>query len=226
MGNKYYLLIAAAGEGKRFGKDKLFLKIKGKTILEWSISNFKNIKFQKKVLILKKEKIKDEKIKKIFKDFLIVEGGGKRAISVYNGFNAISPEKNSYIIIHDGARPYAPKFLIKNLIKEAKNEKGVVPVLSSRDTIKRIENDYIKETIDRKGLFLVQTPYIFKASVLMDCYKQKKEKWENLTDESQLLELLEIPVKVIEGSPLNIKITYKEDFEIMKKILMLKYKDA
>lgn len=221
MGNKYYLLIAAAGESKRFGKDKLFLKINGKTILEWSTLNFKNIKFQKKVLILNKEKIKDEKIKKIFKDFLIVEGGEKRAISVYNGFKEITPEKNDYIIIHDGARPYVPKSLIKNLIKEAKNEEGVVPVLRLRDTIKRIENGYIKSTIDRKGLFLVQTPYIFKASVLMDCYKQKKEKWENLTDESQLLEAMKIPVKVIEGSPLNIKITFKEDFEIIKKILML-----
>lgn len=219
MGNKYYLLIAAAGEGKRFGKDKLFLKINGKTILEWSILNFKNIKFQKKVLILKKEKLKDEKIKKIFKDFLIVEGGEKRAISVYNGFKAISPDKNSYVIIHDGARPYVPKSLIKNLIKEVKNEKVIVPVLKIRDTIKKIENGYIKKTIDRKGLFLVQTPYIFKASALIDAYKQKKEKWENLTDESQLLEMLKIPVKVIEGSPLNIKITYREDFEIIKKIL-------
>lgn len=219
MGNKYYLLIAGAGEGKRFGKDKLFLKINGKTILEWSILNFKNIKFQKKVLILKKEKLKDEKIKKIFKDFLIVEGGEKRAISVYNGFKAISPDKNSYVIIHDGARPYVPKSLIKNLIKEVKNEEGIIPALRLRDTIKKVENGYIKKTIDRKGLFLVQTPYIFKASVLIDCYKQKKEKWENLTDESQLLEMLKIPVKVIEGSPLNIKITYREDFEIIKKIL-------
>lgn len=218
MGN-LYLIIAAGGKSERFGKDKLFIKLFGKTILEWSILNFKGIKFKRKAIVLNKERVNDEKIKKKFKDFLIVEGGEKRAISVYNGFKEIAPEENSILIIHDGARPFVPASLIKNLLKEIKKENGVVPVLKIRDSLKKIKKNYIKETIEREEIYAVQTPQIFKANFLYNAYEFEKKIWENFTDESQLLELLKIPVKVIEGSALNLKITYKEDLEILKKII-------
>lgn len=219
MENKYHLIITGAGESKRFGQDKLFLKISGKTLLEWTISNFNKINFEKKVLVLRKEKIKNINIRKNFKDFLIVEGGEKRAISVYNGFMALFPENEDFILIHDGARPFVSYKLIKNLMSEIKKESGVIPVLPVKETLKKINKNYIEKTVDREGIFSVQTPQIYKAETLKNAYKMKREIWENLTDESQLLEILKIPVKTIEGSPLNIKITYKEDLENLKFIL-------
>ncbi len=216
MGNKYYLIIAAAGKSKRFGEDKLFQRINKKTILELSISNFKDINFEKKVLVLSKEKIKDEKLKEKFKNFLTAEGGKKRAISVYKGFLKISPEENSYVIIHDGARPFVPISLIKNLLKEIKNEMAVIPVIPVKETLKKIKNNFVEKTIEREGLFFVQTPQIFKAKTLYEGYKLERKIWENLTDESQLLEILNIPIKTIIGSTFNIKITYKEDLKIIK----------
>jgi len=219
LGNKYYLIIAAGGKSERFGEDKLFQRINKKTILEFAISNFKGINFEKKVVVLNKEKIKDKKLKEKFEDFLFAEGGKKRAISVYNGFMKILPEENSYVIIHDGARPFVPKNLIKNLIKEIKNESGVIPVIPVKETLKKAKNNYIEKTIEREDIYFVQTPQIFKADILYKAYKMPKDKWEDLTDESQLLEILKIPVKIIEGSNLNIKITYKEDLKIIKDIL-------
>lgn len=216
MGNKYYLIIAAAGKSERFGEDKLFQRINKKTILELSISNFKDINFEKKVLVLNKEKIKDNKLEKKFKNFLIVKGGKKRAISVYKGFLKISPEENSYVIIHDGARPFVPPSLIKNLLKEIKNEFAVIPVIPVRETLKKVKNSFVEKTIEREGLFFVQTPQIFKAKTLYEAYKLERKTWENLTDESQLLEILNIPIKTIIGSTFNIKITYKEDLKIIK----------
>lgn len=219
MGNKYYLIIAASGKSERFGEDKLLYKINGKTILEWATINFKDIKFEKKILVLDKNKARDKKIKKKFDDFIIALGGEKRAISVFNGFVAASPEKKSYVIIHDGARPFVPKILIEKLIKEIKKEKGVVPVTPVKETIKKIKGTFIEKTLKREDVYFVQTPYIFKAETLYRAYEMPRKIWEDITDESQLLEILKIPVKTIEGSILNIKITYPEDLKILKAIL-------
>lgn len=221
MGNKYYLIIAAAGKSERFGEDKLFLKIYGKTLLQWSISNFDGIKFEKKILVLNKVRAKDDKIKKKFKDFIIVAGGEKRAISVFNGFVAASPEKKATVIIHDGARPFVPEGLVEKLIKEIRREKGIIPVTPARETIKKIKKNYIEKTLKREDIFFVQTPYAFKAEALYKAYGLPRKLWEDLTDESQLLEILKIPVKTIKGSNQNIKITYPEDLEIIKSILKL-----
>lgn len=219
MGNKFYLIIAASGKSERFGEDKLLYKINGKTILEWAVLNFKDLKFEKKILVLNTAKARDKKIIKKFKDFSIAQGGEKRAISVFNGFVAASPEKNSYVIIHDGARPFFPKILIEKLVKEIKKEKGVVPVTPVKETIKKCKRGFIEKTLKREDVFFVQTPYIFKAEVLYRAYKMPMKLWEDLTDESQLLEILKIPVKTIEGSSLNIKITYPEDLKILKSLL-------
>ncbi len=220
MGNNFHLIIAGAGESKRFGKDKLFLRVKGKRIIEWSFYNLLNlIKFDKIAIVLNPKKLKERNISKIFEKFIIVGGEEKRALSVYNGFLAISPKKNDFVVIHDGARPYVPKKLIKNLLKEIKKEKGVIPVTPVKETIKKLKNNYVYKTIKRESLFFVQTPQIFKAKFLYDAYNLPQEKWENLTDESQLFEILKVPVKTIEGSPLNIKLTFKEDIFLIKDIL-------
>jgi len=125
-------------------------------------------------------------------------------------------------LVHDGVRPVVPVSVIENCLKEAEKNgaaRGAVPV---KDTLKAVSRDnVIEQTIDRSGVWQAQTPQAAKVSLLKKAFADViKHKDFIATDEAALLENINIPIKVVEGSEKNIKITRPEDLILAKAILM------
>lgn len=152
-----------------------------------------------------------DKVKKI------VPGGKRRQDSVKNGLSYLRKHKG-VIIIHDGVRPLVSQALVNKGIKLCKKYKAVIFGLPIRDTVKKSKGNRIQCTVSRKNLFLVQTPQFFDARLIKNA-AEKASKTREYTDEAALLETLDIPVYLFQGQYNNIKITRKEDLQLIEKIV-------
>ncbi len=218
-------VIPAAGLSKRFGEgiNKPFLKLGGKPLIIWPLHILDSIPAIKEIIpVLKNEDMeygreifKRYRIKKIKK---IAVGGKERQDSVYNGLKLIE-EKNSIVVIHDGARPLIEKDLIESAIEEFFSQDkgadlfidGIIFAVPPKDTIKEAKNGIVKKTLKRDNLWSVQTPQIFHYKTIFSVYtKAIKERFYS-TDDAALVERYGGNVKVLMGSYRNIKITTPED---------------
>jgi 2-C-methyl-D-erythritol 4-phosphate cytidylyltransferase len=160
-----------------------------------------------------KRLLKKNRIKKI-KD--VVEGGSTRTQSVKNGLKILG--ETDYVLIHDGVRPFIKHEIITQAIKAAKRYGAAVTGLPLKSTIKRInpKNLEVEYTLRRNEIMEVQTPQVFKKDLIIRAYTKADDK--DAPDDAFLVECLKRPVKVIEGSCLNIKITTPEDLLLAQAI--------
>ena len=151
---------------------------------------------------------------------LITIGGKERYESVYRALLAMDreemkvPNRDGYVFIHDGARPFVDEGIIERTYEAVRKHRACVAGMPSKDTIKVVDADgFAKETPDRKTLWLVQTPQVFEAPLIKEAYfRLMKKECIQVTDDAMVVEqMLGIPVKLIEGSYENIKITTPED---------------
>ncbi len=213
-----FLILLAAGDSKRLKSitPKPFLKVNNKTLIEHSINAFKNFNQIKKTIFVYNEKNKKYLNKLHLKNIIKIKGGKTRQESAFKALNKIKKMNCKKVIIHDVARPFPPKILIKNLINKLKNNDAVIPVIKTNDATKRIYENIIFKNIQRNNLRFAQTPQGFTYKKL---YKKHKEN-ENLTfdDDSALFTKTEEKVLVINGSKKNFKVTDKEDLDIFKSL--------
>ncbi len=213
-----FLILLAAGDSKRVKSiiPKPFLKVNNKTLIEHSINAFKNFNQIKKTIFVYNEKNKKYLNKLHLKDIIKIKGGKSRQESAFKALNKIKKMNCKKVIIHDVARPFPPKILIKNLINKLKNNDAVIPVIKTNDATKRIYENIIFKNIQRNNLRFAQTPQGFTYKKL---YKKHKEN-ENLAfdDDSALFTKTEEKVLVINGSKKNFKVTDKEDLDIFKSL--------
>ena len=211
---KFSLIITAGGTSSRYGnKNKLLEKIGTKTVIEHSVEPFLNFCEISQIIISANISIIKD-LKKIFnnKNILIIEGGNTRQESVYKALQEVSEE---YVLIHDGARPLVTEKIIKNIISLVQKRDAVSVMTKTTDTIKEVdENGRIIKTIDRSKLYNTQTPQAFKTELIRKAHNKLKD--GNYTDDASMLETLEIPVYIAEGSYTNIKITSKSDLDFAK----------
>ncbi|MFA5271670.1 MAG: 2-C-methyl-D-erythritol 4-phosphate cytidylyltransferase [Candidatus Omnitrophota bacterium] len=211
------VVIVCAGKGKRLGQDKAVIKLKGKPLFFCAYELFENIKQIKQiVIVLRKEHFGEAR--RLIKDkrVMFCEGGRERKDSVLNGVLALD-ESINYVLIHDGARPFTPKNVILNIIKELRKFPAVVCAVKSKDTLKSISKGFATKTLDRNNIFLVQTPQGFKKDTIIKAYGKLKNRVK-VFDDAGALELMKGKVKIVEGSFSNIKITYPEDILLAKAI--------
>jgi 2-C-methyl-D-erythritol 4-phosphate cytidylyltransferase len=224
------IILLAAGKSTRFKNKvkKQFYKIKNKTLLEHNLDVFLPIKFVKQIVIVAaKEDLTyvDKIVKKYETDkIVIVKGGKERYESVYNAIQTIDTDKFKYIIIHDVARPLVSKKLINTCLNNIKNYDGVIPGIQTVDTVKIVNKKFeIEKTLNRDYVVLVQTPQVFKSDVAKHIYsKQVLNKWikkYKITDDAQLAELEGFKIKVVSGERKNLKITTKEDLNLLDYFL-------
>lgn len=148
----------------------------------------------------------------------IVAGGQTRSESVYNGLN-VTDKDTDIVLIHDGARPLITKELIQKAINLCEHEEAVVLGIPVAPTIKRVNDEdlSVKETLDRKDLWEIQTPQVFKRELLIQGYKEAQG--NHFTDDAALVEQLGIKIKILQGDHKNIKITTQEDLVIAEAFL-------
>lgn len=145
----------------------------------------------------------------------IVLGGERRQDSVRSGLDASKWDYDT-VVIHDGVRPFIETELIEKIIKAAKDHRAVITALPAKDTVKKVDQaGFVTETCERKDIWLVQTPQVFRFNDIMAAHERAiSEGWDDVTDDASLIERLGIPVKVIQGSEYNIKITTPHDMEL------------
>jgi 2-C-methyl-D-erythritol 4-phosphate cytidylyltransferase/2-C-methyl-D-erythritol 2,4-cyclodiphosphate synthase len=139
----------------------------------------------------------------------VTYGGATRQESVRLGLDLMAPHQPEWVLVHDGARPFLSQGLIQRVLDGLMLENAVVPGIPVTDTIKRIENDYVTETVDRTQLVRVQTPQGFYFSTLNDLHQ--KYRGMNFSDDAGLFEAANLPVLCVAGDEKNIKITKPGD---------------
>lgn len=222
-------VIVSAGSGKRLARgDKAVLNLAGKPLFYRALEVFCSVKAIKEiVLVLRKDNF--PLAKKFIsskgckgKRIILVEGGAKRADSVFKGLSALREETDN-VLIHDGARPFVSKKLIFNILKELKKYPAVTCGLKCPDTLKLVKQGVIKKTLDRDSVYFIQTPQAFRKKLILKAYKGLKERKPvptaaRFTDDAQILEALGKPVRVVAGDILNFKVTYPEDLDLARKL--------
>ena len=221
--NKVSAIILAAGSGSRFGEIKQFKELNGKPIWVYSINTFILSEcVDELILVIPNYSLETLKKSQIFislnkKDNIkLVSGGESRKDSVINGLKSVK-EENDIVCIHDAARPFIKTSYIKYSIDACSEFDGAIIAIPAVDTVKKADNQLIKNTIDRESLWMAQTPQTFKKDKLL--YAIKNFSHLNITDESILMEEANFKIKLIQGDQSNFKITNAIDWELAKVIV-------
>lgn len=221
-----FLLIPAAGTGKRMGstQNKLLLKLKGKPLLAWTLiaaNASKKIEWigiigQTHDFPLFKQIIAQVNPSK---PVHLIRGGETRQQSVYNGLQAL-PQNAQQVLIHDGARCLVTPELFDRCAEQILQCPGLIAAVPVKDTIKLVNEDLIiTDTPDRDQLWAAQTPQGFDVKLLKECHEQGvKLGWE-VTDDAALLEKCGFPVHIVVGEETNLKVTTPIDLTIAEFIL-------
>lgn len=216
-----HVLIAAAGHGTRMNqKDipKQYIYINGKTILRHTIEKFigiKNLKSLSVIINTKHQKLYNDAVKNL-EISSFIKGGNNRKESIYNGLKSIpNAVSGDIILIHDAARPMVRIYDIQKSIDAATNNKAATLAYKIPDTI---YSENTANTIDRNGLWAIQTPQTFEYDLITNAHEQLKNN-DNFTDDRGMVEELGHKVELIESSKENFKITTKEDLVMAEKLL-------
>ena len=233
MGKKTVAVVLAAGVGKRMHSDvqKQYLLLQDKPVIYYALKTFQDSFLDEIVLVVGQGEIEycqKEIVEKYHfsKVGHIVEGGRERYHSVANGLKAVAGE--GYVFIHDGARPFLSEEILQRSYEAVKEYHACVVGMPVKDTIKIVdENRFAKMTPNRETVWQVQTPQVFTTALAKEAYDRLLIKEEELqaqgiriTDDAMVVEtLLGHPVKLVEGSYENIKITTPEDLQIARSFL-------
>lgn len=213
-------VIVAAGDGKRFGERKQFVFLKGKPVLEWTLEAFNDHpEVDSIILVLPGEEDGKHYVHRYDKIAEVVRGGERRQDSVWQGFRLIDRTATEVVLVHDGARPFPSRDLITRVIVGAREHGAVVPVVTSDDTLKEVENGEVLRTLDRGRVFRAQTPQGFRLDVLQDALEAARKERFYGTDESLLVEKRGHRVVTVQGEQGNIKITNPQDIRIAEALL-------
>src|SRR4030042_1421674 len=206
---KTVAVIPAAGAGLRMGGGmaKQFLEVDGRPILALTLEKFQTCtEIDSIILVVPPAEInfcKSEIVERYNLDKVenIVPGGERRQDSVRFGLEASNGEYE-LIVIHDGVRPFIDMELIERSIAAAKIHRAVIAALPAKETVKKVaQSGFVIKTYERRDVWLVQTPQVFRHEDIMSAHKKAiSEAWEDVTDDASLIERLGIPVKVILGS--------------------------
>jgi 2-C-methyl-D-erythritol 4-phosphate cytidylyltransferase len=140
----------------------------------------------------------------------VVAGGATRQESVWCALQAV-PAAMAVIVVHDAVRPFLTRPLIDALIACAEGDGAAICGLPIAETVKRVRDGLVEATLDRDGLWSVQTPQAFRAAILREAHDKARRDGFVGTDEAMLVERLGHPVRMVRGLAENVKITTADD---------------
>jgi 2-C-methyl-D-erythritol 4-phosphate cytidylyltransferase/2-C-methyl-D-erythritol 2,4-cyclodiphosphate synthase len=219
---KTYGIVLAAGSGQRMGHDrnKMFIRIGNMSVLERSLTAFERSGCFDHIVIVYRGSDKqetDDIAKRILSlPFILVEGGSERQYSVENALRSI--QDADIVAVHDGARCFIKPEAIRSCVEKARETGAAAAGVKTRDTIKVVDGDTIKETLDRSRLVNIQTPQVFRYELLNKAHESAAADGFLGTDECGLVERMGVPVSVVDAGYDNIKITTQEDILLGRMI--------
>ena len=222
---KRYLIIVAGGKGVRMGGDvpKQFRLLNGKPLVMTTIENLSAMDVTMRIiLVLPQDQLEywDELCAQYEFNIpvTVVTGGTTRFHSVQNGLAAIEEPEEALVGIHDGVRPFLAMKVFDELFREAAINGAVVPVVAVNDSMRRfIGGQGATEPVARDRYRLVQTPQVFKLSLLRKAYEQRYV--EEFTDDASVVEALDERVYLVEGNRENIKLTTPFDLKLAEMLI-------
>jgi 2-C-methyl-D-erythritol 4-phosphate cytidylyltransferase len=220
---RYFALIPAAGVGARMAASgpKQYLKIGGKPMLRHAIDAFlfSELIAHTYVVVSADDPIIDSIVPSHGVTVLRC-GGATRMESVKNALAALSPtlRENDWVLVHDAARPGIDDALIEKLITNTgEHPVGGLLALPVVDTVKRSIGGELG-TVSREGLWLAQTPQMFRFKLLRDALAAARDP-NQITDDASAVEALGLSPKLVEGHPRNMKVTLPSDVRIAEMYL-------
>ncbi len=245
METKIIAIVPAAGLGKRFDISikKPFVNLRGIPLLIHALKRLHDVRSITEIIPVLMEEDIEKGIEivdahKLHKIKRIVPGGRERQDSVYNALRLLDVgtgrfREEDLILIHDGVRPIISTKLVEKLVEEInrstfkkcsiKGVDGVAPGIPVKETLKEVTSDgMVVSTVKREKFWTIQTPQIFPLKVIKKAYDRAYKDGFYATDDASLVERIGGKVKIIAGSPLNIKITTPEDLEIVEHLLTKK----
>ena len=226
---KNIAVVLAGGVGKRLGNalPKQFLEIAGKMVIEHAVDAFEQnthideIAIVSNALYLSKmeEIVQKNGWKKVKK---ILRGGKERYDSSLSAIRAYEDEHDVRLIFHDGVRPLVSQRIISDVVHALDTYDAVNVAIPSSDTILEVEDNFIKSIPDRSRLRRCQTPQGFRLETIRDAYNLAvKDPAFRATDDCGVVlkYLPHVPIYVVEGEGINIKLTYQEDIPVVERFL-------
>jgi 2-C-methyl-D-erythritol 4-phosphate cytidylyltransferase/2-C-methyl-D-erythritol 2,4-cyclodiphosphate synthase len=224
--NKVAAIIVAAGAGKRFGGDvhKQLVGLDGKPILQHTLEKFQACeRIDTIILVAARSNIRHLR-RMIFEEWGVdkltdvIPGGKERYDSVWAGLS-ILPEDVDLVVIHDGVRPLVSDEKIVLTIEGAVKYGAAVLGLTPTDTIKQVSGSFAVKTPGRGSLVAVQTPQAFQKDLILRAYRKAFADKVFSTDDTALVERLDVKIHLVQGEPRNIKITLPQDLIMAEALL-------
>ncbi len=241
-------IVLAAGRGSRMesGVAKQYMLLRGRPLIWYALHAVEESSvIDDCILVTGSEDIsyvREEIVAKysFSKVTAVVAGGKERYDSVYNGLAAAVsgsrqgdespcvPNRDGYIFIQDGARPFLTEEILKRCYAAVEKDHACVAGMPMKDTIKIVdENGFARQTPDRNFMWQVQTPQVFDAALILSAYEklmQEKEKLlregVSITDDAMVVETFtNCKVRLVEGDYRNIKVTTPEDMAVAEAFL-------
>jgi len=214
-----FAVVPAAGRGVRMGgnRPKQFLMLNGKPILAHTIERLSQAPFIAGMSLVVPPDLltqTEEMIRRYCSNcdlaIEVIAGGKERQDSVFNALQRL-PAECGWVLIHDGVRPFASVRLLEETWEAARQNGAAIAAVTATDTIKRVQNGRVLETLERGQIILVQTPQVFRRDLILDAYREaQKQGWVG-TDDASFVERLNLRVDVVEGEYSNIKVTRPSD---------------
>ncbi|MCW5967902.1 MAG: 2-C-methyl-D-erythritol 4-phosphate cytidylyltransferase [Blastocatellales bacterium] len=221
-------IIPAAGSGVRLGGSipKQFIELSGAPILIHTLLRFDLCPdIDALVVALTPDRISsfpDEACSRgIRKPLIVAEGGGERSESIRRALDAAARLQPNIVAVHDAVRPFVTTAQISAVIRRASDVGAAILALPATDTIKQVEDGYIRQTLDRRRIYRAQTPQAFRFELLRRANDEMIARAlspETFTDDAMLVEYLGERVAVVEGSARNIKITTRDDLALAEHL--------
>ena len=227
---RFAVILPAAGKSSRFGdahRKKPFVDLKGRPVWVRAIEPFLALDSVVQALVVVSpddlEWFRDKfRPNLAFMNVELVEGGAERADSVQNALARVKSDVD-FVAVHDAARPLIVKKWIQEVFAAAEKSSAAILACPVSSTLKRVKNSGITETVSREGIYEAQTPQVFSRKLLLDAYA--KRDGFVATDEAQLVERIGQTVSIVECSPLNRKITTRDDLRMAEALLNVLPKD-
>ena len=217
-----WAVVPAAGIGARMGGDrpKQYFSLCGRSVLQHSLDALLALPALRAVAVaiavgddawLQQPAASDPRVR-------MAPGGAERSESVLSGLETLAVEAaaNDWVLVHDAARPCLPAADLQRLIDSLfEDPVGGILALPVADTVKRANDaGQVVETVDRAGLWLAQTPQMFRHGVLKDALHSARAAGRAVTDEASAIEWAGLQPRVVSGSPYNIKVTRPGDLAL------------
>lgn len=217
-------LIPAGGLGTRLGSrtPKQFLALGGGPILAATVAHFARHPAVEAIVVAAPAAHVERARRALSRlrgrpAVTVVPGGQTRQESVRLALQA-GPDDAGLVVVHDAVRPFITRGLIDAVVAAAAKAGAAICALPVTETVKRVRGDEVEATLDRTGLWTVQTPQAFRADLLREAHEKARRDGVVGTDDAALVERLGHPVKVIRGLEGNLKITTQEDLRRARRM--------